>query len=121
MPSPAWGQGPVTGRKAARENADDRCRRLATAPSERARDTPPVDRLNAYFGDFHAIHDISVKIPEKKVTAVIGPSGCGKSTFLRCLNRMHELSPGAAAKGRVMMDGVDIYDRAVDPVRLRRH
>jgi phosphate transport system ATP-binding protein len=80
-----------------------------------------VDRLNAYFNDFHAIHDISVKIPENRVTAVIGPSGCGKSTFLRCLNRMHELSPGARVRGRVMMDGVDIYDRGVDPVRLRRH
>ena len=87
-------------------------------------DAPPrivVEKLNAYFGGFHAIHDITVKIPERRVTAVIGPSGCGKSTFLRCLNRMHELVPGARAKGRVVMDGVDIYDRAVDPVRLRRH
>jgi len=80
-----------------------------------------VDKLNAYFNDFHAIHDISVTIPDRRVTAVIGPSGCGKSTFLRCLNRMHELVVGARAKGRVLMDGVDIYDRAVDPVRLRRH
>ncbi len=80
-----------------------------------------VDRLNAYFGGFHAIHDISVRIPDRRVTAVIGPSGCGKSTFLRCLNRMHELTPAARVTGRVVMDGVDIYDRAVDPVRLRRH
>ena len=87
-------------------------------------DAPPrivVEKLNAHFGAFHAIHDITVKIPERRVTAVIGPSGCGKSTFLRCLNRMHELTPGARADGRVVMDGVDIYDRAVDPVRLRRH
>jgi phosphate transport system ATP-binding protein len=80
-----------------------------------------VEELNAYFQSFHAIHDISVKIPDRRVTAVIGPSGCGKSTFLRCLNRMHELVIGARAKGRVLMDGVDIYDRRVDPVRLRRH
>ena len=80
-----------------------------------------VERLNAYFSGFHAIHDITVKIPERRVTAVIGPSGCGKSTFLRCLNRMHELVQGARVTGRVLMDGVDIYDRAVDPVRLRRH
>jgi phosphate transport system ATP-binding protein len=80
-----------------------------------------VERLNAYFGGFRAIHDISVRIPDRRVTAVIGPSGCGKSTFLRCLNRMHEITPGARAEGRVVMDGVDIYDRAVDPVRLRRH
>jgi phosphate transport system ATP-binding protein len=80
-----------------------------------------VERLDAYFNEFRAIHDISVRIPDRRVTAVIGPSGCGKSTFLRCLNRMHELTPGARASGRVVMDGVDIYDRAVDPVRLRRH
>ena len=80
-----------------------------------------VERLSAYFQQSRAIANISVRIPDKRVTAVIGPSGCGKSTFLRCLNRMHEISPGARAEGRVIMDGVDIYDRAVDPVRLRRH
>jgi phosphate transport system ATP-binding protein len=79
-----------------------------------------VTRLNAYFNKFHAIHDITLDIPNGRVTAVIGPSGCGKSTFLRCLNRMHEHVPGATAKGSVMLDGVNIYDRAVDPVRLRR-
>ncbi|WP_437909305.1 phosphate ABC transporter ATP-binding protein PstB [Sorangium sp. So ce327] len=79
-----------------------------------------VTRLNAYFHKFHAIHDITLNIPDGQVTAVIGPSGCGKSTFLRCLNRMHEQVPGASAKGSVMIDGVNIYDKAVDPVRLRR-
>jgi len=100
-----------------------------TPPSALAQ-TPPADsieprivveKLNAYFNDFHAIHDISVKIPDRRVTAVIGPSGCGKSTFLRCLNRMHELVVGARANGKVLVDGVDVYDRGVDPVRLRRH
>ncbi len=90
-------------------------------PQEKAQPRLVVEGLNAYFGAFHAIHDISVKIPERRVTAVIGPSGCGKSTFLRCLNRMHEIVPGARVTGRVVMDGVDIYDKQVDPVRLRRH
>jgi phosphate transport system ATP-binding protein len=92
-------------------------------PEEKAPPPEPkikVARLNAYFQRFHAIHDISLTIPAERVTAVIGPSGCGKSTFLRCLNRMHEHVPGASAKGSVLLDGVDIYDRAVDPVRLRR-
>ncbi|MCC6554255.1 MAG: phosphate ABC transporter ATP-binding protein [Polyangiaceae bacterium] len=79
-----------------------------------------VTRLNAYFHKFHAIHDITLSIPEAQVTAVIGPSGCGKSTFLRCLNRMHEHVPGATARGSVVLDGIDIYHPAVDPVRLRR-
>jgi phosphate transport system ATP-binding protein len=79
-----------------------------------------VEGLNAYFGKFHAIHDIKITLPDRLVTAIIGPSGCGKSTFLRCLNRLHEHTPGATAKGRVVLDGVDIYDRSVDPVRLRR-
>jgi phosphate transport system ATP-binding protein len=90
------------------------------APAPAARTKIRVDKLNAYFGTFHAIHDISIEIPERLVTAVIGPSGCGKSTFLRCLNRMHEQTPGAYAKGIAEVDGVDIYAKAVDPVRLRR-
>jgi phosphate transport system ATP-binding protein len=88
----------------------------AAAPKTKIR----VDKLNAYFGAFHAIHDITIEIPERLVTAIIGPSGCGKSTFLRCLNRMHEQTPGAYAKGTAEVDGVDIYAKAVDPVRLRR-
>ena len=79
-----------------------------------------VEHLDAWFGAFHAIHDISLSIPARRVTAIIGPSGCGKSTFLRCLNRMHEVTPEARAKGSVRLDGVNIYDRKVDPVRLRR-
>jgi phosphate transport system ATP-binding protein len=79
-----------------------------------------VSGLDAYFGAFHAIKNIKIRIPERCVTAIIGPSGCGKSTFLRCLNRMHEVTPGARATGSVTLDGVNIYDRRVDPVRLRR-
>ena len=76
--------------------------------------------LHARFGAFDAVKGIDMRIPARQVTAIIGPSGCGKSTFLRCLNRMHEHTAGATVSGRVELDGVDVYDRAVDPVRLRR-
>jgi phosphate transport system ATP-binding protein len=76
--------------------------------------------LSAWFGPRKVLHDITFDVPEYQVTAVIGPSGCGKSTFIRCLNRMHELVPGARTEGHVHIDGVDIHGRAVDPVVLRR-
>jgi phosphate transport system ATP-binding protein len=79
-----------------------------------------VRRLNAWFGRFHAVHDVTLDLPAGKVTAIIGPSGCGKSTFLRCLDRLHELTPGARVTGSVLLDDVDVYDRRVDPVLLRR-
>lgn len=74
----------------------------------------------ASFGSNEVVHGISMAIPDGKVTAIIGPSGCGKSTFLRCLNRMHELVPGAKCSGTIRLDGEDIYGSAVDPVLLRR-
>jgi phosphate transport system ATP-binding protein len=76
--------------------------------------------LSAYFGKSQAVKSIDLAIAEKQVTAVIGPSGCGKSTFLRCLNRMHEVVPGARVEGEVLLDGSDIYRRGVDPVAVRR-
>ncbi|WP_456474879.1 phosphate ABC transporter ATP-binding protein PstB [Candidatus Pyrohabitans sp.] len=76
--------------------------------------------LNAGFGSTHVLKDISMDIPENMVTAIIGPSGCGKSTFVRCLNRIHELVPGAWLKGRVLLDGKNIYDSDVDPVDIRK-
>jgi phosphate transport system ATP-binding protein len=79
-----------------------------------------ADSLRAFFGRSEAIHGVSLPILEKRVTAIIGPSGCGKSTFIRCLNRMHEVVPGARATGRVLLDGEDVYARDVDPVRVRR-
>jgi phosphate transport system ATP-binding protein len=79
-----------------------------------------VEHLDAMYGTFRAIRDISFEIPPHTVTAIIGPSGCGKSTFLRTLNRMHELVAGATVKGAIRLDGVDIYGPDVDPVRLRR-
>jgi len=79
-----------------------------------------AEDLNAWFDQLQALRGISMVIPERKVTAIIGPSGCGKSTFLRCLNRMHELVPGARVSGRVLMDGRDLYAPGIDPVRVRR-
>src|SRR6267142_1014848 len=77
-----------------------------------------VKDLNAWFGDAHILHDIGLAVAPKAVTALIGPSGCGKSTFIRCLNRMHEVVPGARMEGEVLLDGVDIA--TADPVLLRR-
>jgi phosphate transport system ATP-binding protein len=76
--------------------------------------------LNAGFGNTHVLKNISMNIPKNRVTAIIGPSGCGKSTFVRCLNRIHELVPGAWVNGRVLLDGKNIYDSDVDPVDIRR-
>ena len=77
-------------------------------------------KLTAFFGQHRAVRDVSLLFPAHTVTAIIGPSGCGKSTLLRCLNRMHELIPGAAVAGEVLLDDVNIYGGAVNPVELRR-
>ncbi|WP_255440459.1 phosphate ABC transporter ATP-binding protein PstB [Paracoccus sp. MC1854] len=75
--------------------------------------------VQVFYGDKHAIKDVSVDLLDKTVTAFIGPSGCGKSTFLRCLNRMNDTISVARVEGRMLLDGEDIYDRRVDPVQLR--
>ncbi|WP_102223279.1 phosphate ABC transporter ATP-binding protein PstB [Acidimangrovimonas sediminis] len=75
--------------------------------------------VQVFYGDNHAIKDVSVAIEDKTVTAFIGPSGCGKSTFLRCLNRMNDTVAGCRVEGRITLDGEDIYDKRVDPVQLR--
>jgi phosphate transport system ATP-binding protein len=79
-----------------------------------------VEGLSAYYGKLHAVTEVTLSIRTNKVTALIGPSGCGKSTFLRCLNRMHELTPGARVEGRVLLDEQDLYGTGVDPVDVRR-
>ncbi|WP_197735588.1 phosphate ABC transporter ATP-binding protein PstB [Rubrobacter xylanophilus] len=79
-----------------------------------------VEGLNMYYGSFMALKDVSMIIRRNRITALIGPSGCGKSTFIRSLNRMHEIVPGARVEGRVTLDGEDIYAPEVDPVRVRR-
>ncbi|MFT4211118.1 MAG: phosphate ABC transporter ATP-binding protein PstB [Microbacterium sp.] len=80
-----------------------------------------VNDLNVYYGDFLAVEGVNIHIEPRTVTAFIGPSGCGKSTFLRTLNRMHEVIPGAHVKGSVKLDGEDLYGAGVDPVLVRRH
>ena len=79
-----------------------------------------VEGLDVYYGDDHALKDVSMEIPERSVTALIGPSGCGKSTFLRCLNRMNDRIRSARVDGTVELDGTDIYDGNVDLVELRK-
>jgi phosphate transport system ATP-binding protein len=74
---------------------------------------------NVYYGEKHALKHVDVDIPERAVTAFIGPSGCGKSTFLRCINRMNDTISNCRVTGKIMIDGDDIYDPALDPVMLR--
>ncbi len=96
----------------------------AYAPSAEAGGTSTIrlkiESLNAHFGKNHAVKALSIGILTNRITAIIGPSGCGKSTFLRCLNRMHEVVPGARVDGKVMLDSEDIYAPNVDPVAVRR-
>jgi len=79
-----------------------------------------VDELSVYYGKVQAVKQVTLSIRTHKVTALIGPSGCGKSTFIRCLNRMHELTPGARVEGKVLLDEQDLYGTGVDPVDVRR-
>jgi phosphate transport system ATP-binding protein len=79
-----------------------------------------VSNLDIYYRDFLAVQDVTMTIKPQAVTALIGPSGCGKSTFLRALNRMHEVIPGARVEGTVELDGQNLYGAGVDPVSVRR-
>ncbi|MEM3407394.1 MAG: phosphate ABC transporter ATP-binding protein PstB [Nitrososphaerota archaeon] len=79
-----------------------------------------IEDLNAWFGSKQVLKNISMKIKDKAVTAIIGPSGCGKTTFIRCLNRMHEIVPGAKVSGKVLFNGINLYDDGIDPVLIRR-
>jgi phosphate transport system ATP-binding protein len=77
-------------------------------------------KLNVFYNDFHAVRDVDLTFEKNTVTGLIGPSGCGKSTFLRCLNRMNDLIPGAQVEGAIDFHGLNIYDEEVDPVHLRK-
>jgi phosphate transport system ATP-binding protein len=79
-----------------------------------------VSDVNIYYGAFKAVEGVNMTIKAKSVTAFIGPSGCGKSTFLRTLNRMHEVIPGARVEGKIVVSGQSLYDPNVDPVEVRR-
>jgi phosphate transport system ATP-binding protein len=107
-------------------NPEPRPREDAQRPSvERAAEASTdsvmmVENLSMYYGTFKALQDVGMTIRRNMVTALIGPSGCGKSTFIRSLNRMHEIVPGARVEGTVLLDDEDIYASDVDPVRVRR-
>jgi phosphate transport system ATP-binding protein len=90
------------------------------APPPQAAPTFDVRQLNVWFGPNHVLRGVSLQIPSKAVTAIIGPSGCGKSTFLRTLNRMHDLTPGARIQGRITLFGEDLYAPEIDPTLVRR-
>ena len=79
-----------------------------------------VEDLNVFYGDFHAVKDVSLPVRQNEITALIGPSGCGKSTVLRCFNRMNDLIETARIEGKVEYHGVDLYSKKVDPVEVRR-
>ena len=80
-----------------------------------------VQKLNAWFGNTQALHDVCMSVKPNHATAVIGPSGCGKSTFVRCLNRMHETIPDTRVAGRVCVGDMDVYGNGSSPVQVRRH
>jgi phosphate transport system ATP-binding protein len=101
----------------------------ATGLAEFSKTSESVDALESrmraedvdfFYGDTQALSKVTLEIPDRHVLALIGPSGCGKSTFLRTLNRMNDLVPGARLEGKVLLDGSDIYERSVDVVDLRR-
>ena len=79
-----------------------------------------VESMTAWYGQVAGVRNVSLSFPANTVSALIGPSGCGKSTFLRTINRMHELVPGARTQGKVLLDGHDIYARGVNPIAVRR-
>ena len=103
--------------------------RLAEAHREAERELPDVPpdpvmeayKLNVFYGDFHAVHDVNLTFGKHEITALIGPSGCGKSTVLRCLNRMNDLVVGAKVEGSVTYHGQNIYSKGVDPIAVRTH
>ena len=94
-----------------------------TAPSQPA--APPgattftLDRVSCWYGARHVLKEVSLTIPEQRITAIIGPSGCGKSTLVRCLNRINDLLPGFRLTGRVRFKGLDLYAPTVDPIEIR--
>jgi phosphate transport system ATP-binding protein len=110
-----------------RPDDDPEVTSLVDAHSEASRELPalPPDpvmetqRLNVFYGDFHAVHDVDLQFGRHEITALIGPSGCGKSTVLRCLNRMNDLVAGARVEGQVTYHGQNIYAKDVDPIAVR--
>ena len=79
-----------------------------------------IQNVDAWFRKKHAVKSVSLDVKENSITAFIGPSGCGKTTLLRCINRMHEMTPNAKSEGKVILDGLDVYDKSSDPAMVKR-
>ncbi|NIQ06912.1 MAG: ATP-binding cassette domain-containing protein, partial [Candidatus Korarchaeota archaeon] len=79
-----------------------------------------AENVTISYGGKPAVKNVTMKFKERSVTALIGPSGCGKTTFLRCLNRMHDMTKNAKVEGKVMIDGIDLYSKEIDPIYHRR-
>jgi phosphate transport system ATP-binding protein len=107
----------ATGRDRLQVTVDETRRPAAVQSAVKAR----ASELSFYYGDFQALKKINIEIREQQVTALIGPSGCGKSTFLRCFNRMHDLTPGTRYEGSITLypDNIDLVARGVDPIEVR--
>ena len=107
-----------------REHLQSFTRALETYPREEAKRTAPakiqVERLNFYYGHFHALTNVDIAFPDRHITAIIGPSGCGKSTLLRTLNRMGDLVPHTRTEGEILLDGQNILAANIDVVEVRR-
>ena len=104
------------------ETAEARRSISQSSPATEGRPAKTIEakNVNLFYGAFQAVENVTMTIAPNKVTALIGSSGCGKTTFLRSLNRMHELTPGATVKGEITLDGEDMYASGVDPVKVRR-
>jgi phosphate transport system ATP-binding protein len=118
-------------------SVENNARNMSSSPSSSSSDTSSVENkssnlfgkdkpklsvtsLNAWFAGKIALKNINIDIKQNCVTALIGPSGCGKTTLLRCINRMHEMTPNASVKGKIILDDLDIYDKSSDPVIVKR-
>jgi phosphate transport system ATP-binding protein len=117
-PAPAPDASPAAHEKLS-EQVKARGEALKAKP-DRAAKTVEAKDVDLYYGNFHAVQGVTMTIEPNKVTSLIGSSGCGKTTFLRSINRMHELTPGARAEGEILIDGANVYARGVDPVNVRR-
>jgi phosphate transport system ATP-binding protein len=118
---PTPGEGVMTDSKLGSIEMPDTRRVTGGTPSDGHQVILELEGVNVYYGDFHAVSDVTIPVREKEITAFIGPSGCGKSTVLRSINRMNDLIESARVEGSVRYHGVDLYSPQVDPVEVRRH